>query len=83
MQQIHGKLNIDKVDETMYVMCWNQAIEAEILITYLGRNFGSNMHLAKKLHKLSQVHLLASLSMRQNWTTSWRSLSKNNLIIRC
>ena len=83
MQQIHGKLNIDKVDETMYVLCWTQAFEVEILITYIGRSFGNNTHWAKKLHKLSQVHLLASLSMRQSWTTNWRSLSKNNLIIRC
>lgn len=27
MQQIHGKLNIDKVDETMYVFWWISTIK--------------------------------------------------------
>ena len=85
MKQIHGKLNIDKVDETMYVL--HQGIPSpEVTVPTLyfaGRNSENNMLWAKKLPKLLQVHLSVSLSTRLSWMTSWQNLSKSNWIIRC
>ena len=45
MKQIHGKLNIDKVDETMYVLLL-RILDAESTVLtsrFLGRNFENNM----------------------------------------
>ena len=84
MQQIHGKLNIDKVDETMYVLFLEisiyQVARTDILA---GKSFENSMRWAKKSPALLPVRPLAKLLMKQNWMTSWRSLSKNSLIIRC
>jgi len=74
MKQIHGKLNIDKVDETMYVLLCIQNTESTVLIFPLpGRNSGNSMLWAKKLLKPSQVRLLASLSTRLSWMMNWRN----------
>jgi hypothetical protein len=66
MQQIHGKLNIDKVDETMYVLLLGANDDEGWNLTYLspGRNFENSMLWAKKLPKLLPAHLLASQLMR-------------------
>lgn len=84
MQQIHGKLNIDKVDETMYVIRKVSRLRkenADMLRT--GRNSESSMHWAKKLPALLQVLLSASLSTRASWTMSLQSWSRSSLMIRC
>jgi hypothetical protein len=74
MKQIHGKLNIDKVDETMYVLLVGPNDKLTMLILYLtGRNSENNMLWAKKLPKLLRVHLLANLSMRLSWMMSWQN----------
>jgi hypothetical protein len=73
MQQIHGKLNIDKVDETMYVLPAIQGVKWEVL-TLFSR---------EKLPKLLRVHLSANLSTRLSWMMSWQNLNKSNLTIRC
>jgi hypothetical protein len=75
MKQIHGKLNIDKVDETMYVLLLvSRNAELTMLTLYLtGRNSENNMLWAKKLPKLLRVHLLANLSMRLSWMMSWQN----------
>lgn len=78
MQQIHGKLNIDKVDETMYVIFRIRMLSEDADMLALGRNFENNMHSARKLPRPSQVHLLVSLSTRQNWMMSWQSLSRSS-----
>jgi hypothetical protein len=40
MKQIHGKLNIDKVDETMYVLVISRNKKLIVLtFWFLGRNF--------------------------------------------
>jgi hypothetical protein len=83
MSQIHGQLNIDKVDETMYVILFRMETWENTDKSITGRNFENNMHLAKKLPKLSQVLLSANLLTNRNWMTSWPSLNRSNSIIRC
>lgn len=84
MQQIHGKLNIDKVDETMYVHLLGSCEGYGWRLTmYAGRSFENNMLWARKLLRLLPVHLLANLSIKQSWMMSWRSSSKSNWTIRC
>jgi hypothetical protein len=71
MQQIHGKLNIDKVDETMYVIwCTNSIPGCGTDSGPLGRNSENNMHWAKKLRKQLRVLLSAKPSMKQSWKMS-------------
>lgn len=66
MKQIHGQLDITKVDETMYVMV--RTVESRVgLTSCTGRNFENSTHLAKKLQKLLLGHLSESLWMRANW----------------
>lgn len=70
MQQIHGKLNIDKVDETMYgpaLLIWHPTVADSYVI---GRSFENNTHWARRLPQLLPAHLSASLSTRQSWRTS-------------
>lgn len=83
MQQIHGKLNIDKVDETMYVHPPTLACRRRIADLGTGRNFGNNMHLVKKLPVLLRVLLSVKLLTNRSWMSSLRNSNKNNLIIRC
>jgi hypothetical protein len=67
MKQIHGKLNIDTVDETMYVYVYFETDRnLHTDIWSIGRNFVNNMPWAKKSRMLSLLHLLASLSMRMS-----------------
>jgi hypothetical protein len=86
MQQIHGKLNIDKVDETMYVFLfcedprsWKDNTDKVLT----GRNFENNMPWAKKLPMLLQVLRSASLSMNRLWMMSLQSWNRSSLITRC
>ena len=83
MQQIHGKLNIDKVDETMYVIYFANSMSKIADTGIPGRNFENSMHWVRKLPMPLPALLSASLSTRQNWMMSWPSLSKNNWITRC
>lgn len=67
MKQIHGQLDIAKVDETMYVIA--ARIEARYGLTkYIGRSFENNMPLVKKSQKPLLGHLSENLWMRVNWT---------------
>lgn len=62
MQTIHGKLNIDKVDETMYGISYRTLHQTEHANTvFVGRNSESNTHLGRRLPMLLPVHLSASL----------------------
>jgi hypothetical protein len=84
MQQIHGKLNIDKVDETMYVILeipGNRNEDADE--GRAGKKFESSMRWAKKLPVLLQVLLSESLSTKASWMMSLQNWSRSNLMIRC
>lgn len=84
MQQIHGKLNIDKVDETMYVRCEFYARQrGDTDMGRIGRSYENSMRLAKKSPALLQVLLLGSLSTKASWTTSLPSWSRSSSMIRC
>jgi hypothetical protein len=74
MAQIHDKLDLNKVDETMYGSCleWIYRIRRTD-ISPAGTNSENSMHWAKRLRKLLPVLLLASLSMNRSWMTSWPS----------
>lgn len=84
MASIHDKLDINKVDETMYGSFWEWMCHmgnTDIFIT--GTNSENSMHWAKRSRKLLLALLLASLSMNQSWMTSWPSLNRSNLTTKC
>lgn len=71
MAQIHGKLNIDKVDETMYVYCfWLLSRFGNTNMRTSGKNSENSMLLVKRLPAPSPALLSARPSTRLNWTTS-------------
>jgi len=82
MAQIHGKLNIDKVDETMYITLYSTA-RRTLLTVELGSNFGNSTLWEKRLPVLLLALLSANLSMKQSWMTSSQNLNKSSLITRC
>jgi hypothetical protein len=68
MKQIHGKLNIDTVDETMYVdeLRYPARVLIQPLIHRVGRNSENNMRWEKRLRMPSHLRLLATLLMRMS-----------------
>lgn len=84
MAQIHDKLDLNKVDETMYVASleWTYG-KTRTDTCDTGTNSESNMPWAKKLRRLLRALLSANLSMNRSWMTSWPSLNRSNLTTRC
>lgn len=86
MQQIHGKLNIDKVDETMYVCPRRPSSHDDGetgLTSSIGRNYESSMHLARRSQAPSRMRHSVRLLMRASSTTSWNSWSRSSWTTRC
>lgn len=83
MADIHGKLNIDKVDETMYVTAQIPPLSDMMLTFNVGRNSENNTRWVKKSRTLSRTHLSVKQSMRESWMMSWQSWSKSSWTIRC
>jgi hypothetical protein len=68
MADIHGNLNIDKVDETMYVGVNKHKIWGKDTYTLcVGRNYVNSTLWAKKLPMLSQARRWANLSTKLTW----------------
>jgi hypothetical protein len=80
MQQIHGKLTPEKVDETMYVeniKCLICLVVFVILHT-LGTSSVTKTLLARKLSMPLRITSWASRWMRPRWRTSWSSCSRSS-----
>lgn len=84
MAQIHDKLDINKVDEIMYVFCLElRYAEWHTDLSAIGIRSENNMLWERKLHRPSQTFLLARLSMNPNWMTNWPSLNRSSSTTRC
>lgn len=93
MKQIHGKLNIDVVDQTMYAYIPLLIFHGDLLFcfgcwwtgtdNYTGRTLGNNMLSARRLQMPSRIPRLARRLMSRSWMMSWRRWSRSSWMIRC
>lgn len=99
MTQIHGKMTIDKVDETMYVFCLvytmffvfvalkNNPIWPHKTVPangyFPGTNSENSINSARKLPKQSQTILSANSRTKTNWTQNWKVWSRRTWTSEC
>ena len=87
MKQIHGGMNLEQVDETMYVMSSGEMMESELKMLldmgkntfadnwFTGTNSENNINSARRLATLLRTYRLASKWTRETWRPSWRDWS--------
>lgn len=85
MSQIHKGLTIDKVDETMYVLCVYLYMEYRFIPNFYstGTNSENSTNSARKLLKPLQQILLEKYPTRRNSKKNWRVWSKRLWISVC